>query len=185
VEVSITLGLAGFAETLSEFELQTAGIEGTPAPSFALGLHHRFRRLDLGVGVEHRPGQPVLLEHARKSPGQLIGNLHLGWRMFEGHRGALYSRVALGGFFAMPDDGFRASVAHHFTDVPDFEAVDERFAGISTSAHFGGVLYYGDGLGFFVEMANYLSFGLFHLDNTEMTYEANEVALNAGATWSL
>jgi hypothetical protein len=175
--------LAGVEEPRDRFMDSSARSESA---RFSLGVHHRFKSIDLGGMMTHQAAQPVTLNGVdRQLPGYLQVAVNLKWRFLERHWGAFYGGLGLGGAVARPSHGYRASLAFQFEGSPDLAATDERFLAGAASSTLGVMVYHGTDLGFFVEfVATALATQVRVADHDALVSGSNE-CIQAGVTWSL
>jgi hypothetical protein len=153
---------------------------------FSLGVHHRFKSIDLGAMITQQAAQPVTLDGVdRQLPGYLQVALNLKWRFLDRHWGALYGGLALGGAVARPSHGFRASLAFQFEGKPDLAATEERFLAASASSRAGVMVYHGDDLGFFVEFVGTALVAQIRVADHDALVSGRNECIQAGVTWSL
>jgi hypothetical protein len=176
-----------FVEAGTEGKLPLLQIgSADPAYCFTVGAHHRFRRVDLGLRLTHQGSKPVVLfERERRTPSAVQAQVTFRWRFVDRHWGALYTGVGLGAFAAQQSEGFRASVAHHFEGPPHLDFTDERILGGSASSALGLLLYDGDRVGFYVEVATNVAFADYRVHDRELGMLSVDQGLNAGMAWSL
>lgn len=153
---------------------------------FSLGVHHRFKSVDLGVLLTHQAAQPVTLHGVdRQLPGYVQAALNLKWRFFERHWGGLYGGFGLGGAVARPSHGYRASLAFQFEGTPDLAATDERFLAASASSRIGLMVYHGAELGFFAEYVGTALVSQVRVADHDALVAGSNECIQAGVTWSL
>jgi len=157
-----------------------------PSLRLSLGVHHRFKSIDLGGAITHQAGQPALFDEIeRRLPGYVQGQINLRWRVYERHWGGFYGGLGLGGLVSQPSHGFRASVAFQFEGKPDLTMTDERLVAFSASSSLGMLVYHGDDLGFFVEYVVTLLAAEYRVDDHQALVSGTNECIQAGVTWTL
>ncbi len=157
-----------------------------PAPRFSIGLHHRFRSLDLGGTLSHQIEQSIRVDGLeRRMPGYILGSMSLRWRFFDRHWGGLFGGVGIGALVARPHDGYRARIAFQFEGTPDLRMTDEQLVALGASSRFGLLMYHGRDMGFFLEFVATTYVGEYRVaDHQAAVFGTNE-CIQAGVTWSL
>ena len=157
-----------------------------PAPSFSLGVHHRFKSIDLGGMITHQGEQRTLLDGIeRRVPGYVQGHFNIRWRFLDRHWGGLYSGLGLGLSLSRPSEGFRASLAFQFEGEPDLAMTDERLLAVSASSRLGLLVYHGRDLGFFVEYGLTALATEYRVADHQAVVSGSNECIQAGVTWSL
>ncbi len=168
--------------------------EGGGALVFAVGAHHRFGAVDLGVLVEHLASVDLVDPLPGTAPaaptpsgGQVRAAASLRWRYLEGGLGALALGLTPGVLFLDHADGLRAEAAALATgdDGAALDGVDTHGLGFCLGLDLGALAYLDDGLAVSARLSLVVGHAALGTSEGELDLSLLRGHLSLGLEWTM